>query len=292
MLRNIYVYRDDVMKHEKFQIEAETYGDFVNLMESNGVNLSKYQVFESTTRIEYTRSRLDTKLPESSVNPLNGERTTDLYFSMNKREKNIDTARSTSRFSINRVKAKELLENKGLLDRLCENTGRKFSNTSTDTIVDFINGELGCVPEELELRIVGRTGKTVDDTEDIQKTENDDEPECLEYENPEPEFHSDEPQEDSFISDAEEYIAHNKTVEKAFKEFVEKETGDVDMSVFTPIFRMILIRHEIGKLYRPQLEDVASYIGEILKDMDEDEREQHENECINEYMRTVSEQLK
>ena len=282
MLRNIYVYRDDVMKHEKFQIEAETYGDFVNLMESNGVNLSKYQVFESTTRIEYTRSRLDTKLPESSVNPLNGEKTTDLYFSMNKREKNIDTARSKSRFSINRAKAKELLENRGLLDRLCENTGRKFSNTPTDTIVDFINGEFGCIPEELELRTVGRAGKVVNNTEDIREPENGDE-----LERP-----VDDTQEGPSMFDAEEYIAHDKTVEKAFKEFIKEETKDVDMSAFTPIFSMILIRHEIGKLCRPQLEDVVSYISEILKNMDEDEREQHENECINEYMRTVSEQLK
>lgn len=284
MLRNIYVYRDDVMKHEKFQIEADTYGDFVNLMESNGVNLGKYQVFESTTRVEYTRSRLDTKLPESSVNPLNGERTTDLYFSMNKREKNIDTARSTSRFSINRSKAKELLEDRGLLDKLRENTGRKFSNTPTDVIVDFINGELGYIPEELELRTVARTGKVSDKVEDVRETETDDEPE---YGNPEP-----DPQRNPSIPNTEECIAHDKMVGKAFEEFVKKETEDVDMSVLTPIFRMMLIRHEIEKLCRPELEDLVSYISDIIKDMDEVEREQSENENINEYMRTVSEQLK
>lgn len=290
MLRNIYVYRDDVMKHEKFQIEADTYGDFVNLMESNGVNLSKYQVFESTTRVEYTRSRLDTKLPESSVNPLNGERTTDLYFSMNKREKNIDTARSTSRFSINRPKAKELLEDRGLLDKLREDAGRKFSNTPTDVIVNFINSELGYIPEELELRTVAKTGKVSGKVEDTRETETDDKPEYLG--DPDPGYHTGDPQENPSIFNVEKCIAHDKMVEKAFKEFVKKETEDVDMSVFTPIFRTILIRHEIEKLCRPDLEGLISYISDIIKDMDEVEREQSENENINEYMRTVSEQLK
>ena len=273
MERKIIIYRNNATHTEEMTGDVSNLGQLKQLFSNEGIDYAKYDIYKIWGgKSECITNEINSyAFPDTVSVGRSNKQTSDLYFSLVKKDKNIDTARSTSMVKLDRREAQDIIRDRGLEVRFASEYGKHVTNCSNDELYMFLykNG--------IDIHVVDLKKNGAAILRDIVDKKSSD------YEKPV----------------VEERIAEKRLEreekEKAFKRKRELEekycskkiSGSAIMTVdmdITPAAAVIALYNLIDEEEQKKVREYITSIGEAMRDDKEDYEEDNTEEDINSYL--------
>lgn len=134
MERTFCLIIDNISKITRIKSEAKTFGELKNDLVKENIDPSVYIVSSGNTR---ERIDDDYVFPEFYINPINGKKTTDVPIMFTKKDKNIDSNRSSSSVIIDRKATIDKIRELHLVYDFKERYGKHVTNGKSDELYEF-----------------------------------------------------------------------------------------------------------------------------------------------------------
>ena len=134
MERTFCLIIDNISKITRIKSEAKTFGELKKDLVKENIDPSVYIVSSGNTR-EHIDD--DYVFPEFYVNPINGKKTTDVPIMFTKKDKNIDSNRSSSSVIIDRKATIDKIRELYLVDDFKARYGKHVTNGKSDELYEF-----------------------------------------------------------------------------------------------------------------------------------------------------------
>lgn len=134
MERTFCLIIDNISKITRIKSEARTFGELKNDLVKENIDPSVYIVSSGNTR---ERIDDDYVFPEFYINPINGKKTTDVPIMFTKKDKNIDSNRSSSSVIIDRKATIDKIRELYLVDDFKSRYGKHVTNGKSDELYEF-----------------------------------------------------------------------------------------------------------------------------------------------------------
>lgn len=140
MERKIIIYRNNATHTEEMTGDVSNMGQLKQLFMNEGIDYAKYDIYKIWGgKSECITNEINSyAFPDTVKIGRSNKETSDLYFSLVKKDKNIDTARSTSMVKLNRNEAYSIIHNRGLEQELKTVFGKPVTNCSSDELYMFL----------------------------------------------------------------------------------------------------------------------------------------------------------
>lgn len=150
MERKIIIYRNNATHTEEMKGDISNFGQLKNLFVKEGIDPSKYDIYKIWGgKSECITNEINSyEFPDTVTVGRSNKKTSDLYFSLVKKDKNIDTARSNSLVKIDRAEAIGKIRNANLEDEFKKQHGKLLTNSTSDEIYMFL------YKHDIEIRVV------------------------------------------------------------------------------------------------------------------------------------------
>lgn len=150
MERKIIIYRNNATHTEEMRGDISNFGQLKNLFVKEGIDPNKYDIYKIWGgKSECITNEINSyEFPETVTVGRSNKKTSDLYFSLVKKDKNIDTARSNSLVKIDRAEAIGKIRNANLEEEFKKQHGKLLTNSTSDEIYMFL------YKHDIEIRVV------------------------------------------------------------------------------------------------------------------------------------------
>jgi len=140
MERKIIIYRNNATHTEEMTGDVSNMGQLKQLFTNEGIDYAKYDIYKIWGgKSECITNEINSyAFPDTVKIGRSNKETSDLYFSLVKKDKNIDTARSTSMVKLNRNEAFSIIHNRGLEQEFKTTFGKPVTNASNDELYMFL----------------------------------------------------------------------------------------------------------------------------------------------------------
>lgn len=140
MERKIIIYRNNATHTEEMTGDVSNMGQLKQLFMDEGIDYAKYDIYKIWGgKSECITNEINSyAFPDTVKIGRSNKETSDLYFSLVKKDKNIDTARSTSMVKLNRNEAFSIIHNRGLEQEFKTVFGKPVTNASNDELYMFL----------------------------------------------------------------------------------------------------------------------------------------------------------
>lgn len=140
MERKIIIYRNNATHTEELKGDVSNLGQLKDLFAKEGIDSSKYDIYKIWGgKSECITNEINSyQFPDTVTVGRSNKMTSDLYFSLIKKDKNIDTARSNSLVKIDRAEAISKIRNAHLEDAFKKQYGKVLTNSTSDEIYMFL----------------------------------------------------------------------------------------------------------------------------------------------------------
>lgn len=140
MERKIIIYRNNATHTEEMTGDVSNMGQLKQLFTNEGIDYAKYDIYKIWGgKSECITNEINSyAFPDTVKIGRSNKETSDLYFSLVKKDKNIDTARSTSMVKLNRNEAFSIIHNRGLEQEFKTVFGKPVTNASNDELYMFL----------------------------------------------------------------------------------------------------------------------------------------------------------
>lgn len=161
--RRVYIQVDSTHEYREFDSKATTLGDLKSEIEAMGISCEGLEFNEASTMAVYTNP--DSPLPEEVYSSVLGSKTRDLAFVLVKKNKNLNSGRSTSSVSLDRKQAYELIKENNLVEAFVDEYKRKPNSAKTDDIYNFLvkHG----LDDQIEIIMLDKFGNKPKDTKPV-----------------------------------------------------------------------------------------------------------------------------
>ena len=271
MERKIIIYRNNATHTEEMTGDVSNLGQLKQLFSNEGIDYAKYDIYKIWGgKSECITNEINSYAFPDTVNVgRSNKQTSDLYFSLVKKDKNIDTARSTSMVKLDRREAQDIIHDRGLEVRFASEYGKHVTNCSNDELYMFLykNG--------IDINVVDLKKNGAATLRDIVDKKS------FDYEKPVVEERI-----------AEERLEQEEK-EKAFKRKCELEekyrskkiSGSAIMTVdFTPAAIVIALYNLIDEEEQKKVREYIVSTNEVMRDNKEDHEEDDTEEDIDSYL--------
>ena len=140
MERKIIIYRNNATHTEEMKGDVSNLGQLKDLFAKEGIDSSKYDIYKIWGgKSECITDEINSyQFPDTVTVGRSNKATSDLYFSLIKKDKNIDTARSNSLVKIDRADAISKIREAHLEDDFKKQYGKVPTNSTSDEIYMFL----------------------------------------------------------------------------------------------------------------------------------------------------------
>ena len=140
MERKIIIYRNNATHTEELKGDVSNLGQLKDLFAKEGIESHKYDIYKIWGgKSECITNEINSyQFPDTVTVGRSNKMTSDLYFSLIKKDKNIDTARSNSLVKIDRAEAISKIRNAHLEDAFKKQYGKVLTNSTSDEIYMFL----------------------------------------------------------------------------------------------------------------------------------------------------------